>query len=77
MRRLTVRCVLALRCGGHSFFISFDPACRERLLDYLLELADDPDMPLTWDDFFTIIDYVGGTSDPAPAESRLELYDSR
>lgn|GEM_PF-2587533 len=62
MRRTGHERLLTLARDGHVFLIFFDDNSRLQLLDYLLDLAEDPGMPLTWQDVFAAIDVVGACS---------------
>ena len=66
--------LLTLRRGGHVFYIAFDESSCPTLLDYLVDLAEDRDNPLTWQDVFTAIDTVGARLQPnCSPPTRMEI----
>ena len=62
MRRIAGKHLLTIVRDGHAFFIVFDISSRDSMLDYLLDLAEDPAVPLGWEDIFAAIDAVGAAT---------------
>jgi len=58
MLRASRKYLLTLVKNGHVFLIVFDSASHSMLLDYLLDLAEDPETPLAWQDVFRVIDLL-------------------
>jgi len=76
MDSLDPRYLLTLAGRGHVFLVAFSRSDRDSLFDYLLDLVQDPEMPLTWEDFFSIIDWLGGSRVEEPVVGRAGIYDS-
>jgi hypothetical protein len=53
------RFLLTLARDGQVFYITFDKAGCGTLLEHLIDMADDADNVLTWEDIFTAVDAVG------------------
>ena len=59
MLRSSRKYLLTLVKNGHIFLVVFDSASHRTLLDYLVDLAEDPETPLAWQDVFRVIDLLG------------------
>lgn len=58
--------LLTLARDGQVFYIMFDRAGCGTLLEHLIDMADDTDNVLTWEDIFTAVDAVGQIVGHAP-----------
>ena len=74
MKRIARKHLLTIARNGHFFFITFDDASRDALFDYLMDLAQNPEVPLGWQDVFRAIDAVGAaTRASARKHSKLRI----